>query len=87
MKYMMLINSGATHANGGAAECSVEDWMAYDKAVRDAGIPVFEGVTPLRGPGSGRRKSRPRRSRRRWCTGRYKGYRPGPALAVDDRPA
>ncbi|ALC18419.1 YciI family protein [Streptomyces pristinaespiralis] len=40
MKYMMLINSGATDENGGAAECGVEDWMAYDKAVRDAGILV-----------------------------------------------
>ncbi|QIP82765.1 hypothetical protein GLX30_00210 [Streptomyces sp. Tu 2975] len=40
MKYMMLINSGAIDANGGAAECTVEDWMTYDKAVRDAGILV-----------------------------------------------
>ncbi|MET8113904.1 YciI family protein [Streptomyces prasinus] len=40
MKYMMLINSGSIDENGGAAECTVEDWMAYDKAVRDAGILV-----------------------------------------------
>ncbi|MFI8858809.1 YciI family protein [Streptomyces prasinus] len=40
MKYMMLINSGSIDENGGAAECTVEDWTAYDKAVRDAGILV-----------------------------------------------
>lgn len=40
MKYMLLINAGATDENGGAAECGVEDWMAYDKAVKDAGIWV-----------------------------------------------
>lgn len=40
MKYLLLINSGAIDANGAAAECSVEDWTAYDKTVRDAGILV-----------------------------------------------
>ncbi|MDG9715445.1 YciI family protein [Streptomyces sp. DH24] len=40
MKYMMLIHSGAVDADGGAAECTVEDWTTYDKAVRDAGIFV-----------------------------------------------
>ncbi|MEV2243649.1 YciI family protein [Streptomyces sp. NPDC049970] len=40
MKYMLLIHSGATDENGGAAECTVEDWMIYDKEVRDAGILV-----------------------------------------------
>ncbi|MFD7409508.1 YciI family protein [Streptomyces sp. NPDC059866] len=40
MKYMLLINAGAVDEDGGAAECSVEDWMAYDKEVRDAGILV-----------------------------------------------
>ncbi|WAX81676.1 YciI family protein [Streptomyces sp. KMM 9044] len=48
MKYMMLINSGSIDENGGAAECTVEDWMAYDKAVRDAGILVSgESLTDL----------------------------------------
>lgn len=40
MKYMLLINAGAVDENGGAAECTVEDWMLYDKQVRDAGILV-----------------------------------------------
>lgn len=35
VKYMLLINAGATE-NG----CTPEDWMAYDKTVRDAGIFV-----------------------------------------------
>jgi len=40
MKYMLLINAGAVDENGGAAECTPEDWMVYDKQVRDAGILV-----------------------------------------------
>ncbi|GAA2690655.1 YciI family protein [Nonomuraea recticatena] len=36
MKYMLLIYSGATTDPA----CGVEDWMAYDKAVREAGIRV-----------------------------------------------
>ena len=40
MKYMLLINAGSVDENGGAAECSVEDWMAYDKEVREAGVLV-----------------------------------------------
>ncbi|MFI0153614.1 YciI family protein [Streptomyces lydicus] len=40
MKYMLLINAGAVDENGAAAECSVEDWMTYDKEVKDAGIWV-----------------------------------------------
>jgi hypothetical protein len=40
VKYMLLINAGAVDENGGAAGCTVEDWMAYDKEVRDAGIFV-----------------------------------------------
>ncbi|WP_431045327.1 YciI family protein [Streptomyces sp. P1-3] len=40
MKYMLLINAGAIDENGAAAECSVEDWMIYDKEVKDAGIWV-----------------------------------------------
>ncbi|MGX2998130.1 YciI family protein [Streptomyces sp. JNUCC 64] len=44
MKYMLLIQAGATQAAGGAtgddAGCEVADWIAYTKAVRDAGIYV-----------------------------------------------
>ncbi|PSK98889.1 hypothetical protein CLV63_104113 [Murinocardiopsis flavida] len=40
MKYMLLINAGAVDADGGAAGCTVEDWMAYDKEAQDAGIVV-----------------------------------------------
>ncbi|PKW14997.1 YciI family protein [Saccharopolyspora spinosa] len=40
MKYMLLINAGAVGESGGAAECNVEDWMAYDKEVQEAGILV-----------------------------------------------
>ena len=36
MKYMLLINA----AEGSAAECDVQDWVNYDKAVQDAGIFV-----------------------------------------------
>lgn len=40
MKYMLLINAGAVDEQGTAAECTVEDWMSYDKEVREAGIHV-----------------------------------------------
>ncbi|MGW1994010.1 YciI family protein [Embleya sp. NPDC001921] len=40
MKYMLLIHSGAVDADGGAEGCTVEDWMSYDKEVKDAGIFV-----------------------------------------------
>ncbi|TDQ54304.1 YciI family protein [Actinorugispora endophytica] len=41
MKYMLLIQSSATAEAADAADgCSVEDWMAYDKAVGEAGIRV-----------------------------------------------
>ncbi|MGW6915367.1 YciI family protein [Kitasatospora sp. NPDC054939] len=40
MKYMLLINAGAIDEHGAAAECTVEDWMSYDKEVKDAGIWV-----------------------------------------------
>ncbi|MBG0816748.1 hypothetical protein HS045_21600 [Planomonospora sp. ID82291] len=40
MKYMLLIHAGAVDENGASAECTVEDWMSYDKEVRDAGIHV-----------------------------------------------
>ena len=40
MKYMLLIHAGAVDDNGGAAGCEPQDWMAYDKEVRGAGILV-----------------------------------------------
>jgi hypothetical protein len=40
VKYMLLIMAGAVDENGGAAACTVEDWMAYDAQVKDAGILV-----------------------------------------------
>jgi hypothetical protein len=36
MKYMLLINAGP----GAAQECGPQDWIDYDKTVRDAGIYV-----------------------------------------------
>ncbi|WP_406729248.1 YciI family protein [Streptomyces sp. GD-15H] len=48
MKYMLLINAGAIDEKGAAVECSVEDWMVYDKEVKDAGIWVSgESLTDL----------------------------------------
>ncbi|GAA1308038.1 YciI family protein [Saccharothrix xinjiangensis] len=40
MKYLMLIMAGAADENGGAAGCTVEDWVAYDEEVKGAGIFV-----------------------------------------------
>lgn len=40
MKYMLLIHAGSIDADGMAEGCAPEDWMAYDKQVRDAGILV-----------------------------------------------
>jgi hypothetical protein len=40
MKYMLLINAGAVDENGVNSDCTVEDWIAYDKEVKDAGIFV-----------------------------------------------
>ncbi|MCZ2526666.1 YciI family protein [Streptomyces sp. NPDC059506] len=40
MKYMLLINAAATDEEGAAAECGVEDWMVYDKEMKDAGVWV-----------------------------------------------
>ncbi|HLU71483.1 MAG TPA: YciI family protein [Nonomuraea sp.] len=37
---MLLINSAGTEEAEQACEASAEDWMAYDKAVREAGIYV-----------------------------------------------
>ncbi|MFZ2177667.1 MAG: hypothetical protein WAW17_27295, partial [Rhodococcus sp. (in: high G+C Gram-positive bacteria)] len=37
MKYLMLINAASADA---AAQCTVEDWMVYDKQVTEAGIAV-----------------------------------------------
>ncbi|WP_020575201.1 YciI family protein [Actinopolymorpha alba] len=40
MKYMLLIHAAATDAPESAVETTVEEWMAYDKTVKDAGIYV-----------------------------------------------
>ncbi len=40
MKYMLLINAGSVAGDGSAAECDVQDWVNYDKAVKDAGVFV-----------------------------------------------
>ncbi|GAA4901272.1 hypothetical protein LX16_0452 [Stackebrandtia albiflava] len=37
---MLLIHAGAIEADGTPEGCDVQDWMAFDKAVRDAGILV-----------------------------------------------
>lgn len=36
MKYMLLINAGAVDGS----ECTPEDWMTFDKEVKEAGILV-----------------------------------------------
>jgi hypothetical protein len=40
MKYLLLIQTTSVDGDGAADECTVEDWMAYDKEVRDAGVFV-----------------------------------------------
>jgi len=40
VKYMLLIMASSVDEKGGAAGCTVEDWMAYDKEVQEAGIMV-----------------------------------------------
>ncbi|MFH9108473.1 YciI family protein [Streptomyces albus] len=43
MKYVLLINAGSVGEDGQADGCdaqAVEDWIAFDKAVRDAGVMV-----------------------------------------------
>lgn len=37
MKYLMLINADSVNPDNG---CTPEDWMVYDKQVKDAGIYV-----------------------------------------------
>lgn len=34
MKYMLMIYSGSTDA----AQCDFEEWVSYDKAMKEAGI-------------------------------------------------
>jgi hypothetical protein len=41
MKYMLLIIANAADENGQAAGCTVEDWMTFDKEVREAGVFVY----------------------------------------------
>ncbi|MFD5553307.1 YciI family protein [Streptomyces sp. NPDC127068] len=40
MKYMLLIQTSSADASGSSAGCEVSDWIAYTKAVQDAGIYV-----------------------------------------------
>ncbi|WP_199442165.1 YciI family protein [Umezawaea beigongshangensis] len=40
MKYVLLINAGAIDEDGGAAGCTVEDWVEFDQEVRDSGVFV-----------------------------------------------
>jgi hypothetical protein len=40
VKYMLLINAAMGAEDGQVAGCGVEEWMAYDKAVKDAGVFV-----------------------------------------------
>src|SRR5687768_11972765 len=48
VKYMLLINAGTVDDSHGASVCGVEDWMAYDKEVKDAGVFVAgESLTDL----------------------------------------
>ncbi|MGK5681553.1 YciI family protein [Actinoplanes sp. URMC 104] len=37
---MLLIHAGSIMEDGSASDCDVQDWMNFDKAVRDAGIYV-----------------------------------------------
>lgn len=40
MKYMLLIQANAVGEDGASADCTVEDWMAWDKEVTEAGVKV-----------------------------------------------
>jgi hypothetical protein len=40
VKYMLLIHSAGTETTDAADQCTVEDWVAYDKEIREAGIWV-----------------------------------------------
>ena len=46
MKYLLLINAESADA---ASDCTPEDWMVYDKEVKDAGI--FVSGLPADGAG------------------------------------
>jgi len=40
MKYLLLMHAGAVDENGRNTGCTPEDWMTFDKEVKDAGIFV-----------------------------------------------
>jgi hypothetical protein len=40
MKYLLLMQAGAVDGNGQIAGCTPEDWMTFDKEVKDAGVFV-----------------------------------------------
>jgi hypothetical protein len=40
VKYMLMIIAEAADEKGAAVGCTVEDWMAFDKQVNEAGIMV-----------------------------------------------
>ncbi|GLY93642.1 YciI family protein [Actinoplanes sp. NBRC 103695] len=40
MKYLMLMHAGAVDENGQNTACTPEDWMTFDKEVKDAGVFV-----------------------------------------------
>ncbi|WP_214403049.1 YciI family protein [Pseudonocardia lacus] len=40
MKYLLLIQANAAGEDGVSADCTVEDWTAFDKEVTEAGVKV-----------------------------------------------
>ncbi|MFI7677504.1 YciI family protein [Actinophytocola sp. NPDC049390] len=40
MKYMLLINAGAVDETGDNTECTPEDWMVFDKEIKESGAFV-----------------------------------------------
>ena len=40
MKYMLLVNAGELDERNAPVGCEPEDWMRFDKEIRDAGVVV-----------------------------------------------
>jgi hypothetical protein len=40
VKYLMLMHAGSVDESGQNAACTPEDWMTFDKEVKDAGVFV-----------------------------------------------
>jgi hypothetical protein len=40
VKYLLLMHAGAVDENGQNTGCTPEDWMTFDKEVKDAGVFV-----------------------------------------------